>query len=86
MAQTRKLSMDVASQTDAPLTRPQPRSASDDALASLESGREQRPVSVWKEGAESRGARWSPRATLAVSGGVGLLLWGLVALVVSAIR
>ena len=90
MAHTRKLSMDVASQTDAPSIRPTPQprlsTASDAALASLDRGRQERLESVWKSGAANRGARWSPRATLAVSGGVGLLLWGLVALAVSAMR
>jgi len=32
------------------------------------------------------GRRWSPRATLALSGGISLLLWGAIGLAIAAVR
>jgi hypothetical protein len=90
MAEARKLPMDVADETGAsaarlaPAQAPRPRDAS---VASGERAAVRLPESAWKDSRAARhGGRWSPRATLAVSGGVALLLWGLVGLAVSAIR
>jgi Flp pilus assembly protein TadB len=90
MAEARKLPMDVADETGASATQltaalaPRRRDAS---VASGERAEVQLPEGAWKDShAVRQGGRWSPRATLAVSGGVALLLWGLVGLAVSAIR
>jgi Flp pilus assembly protein TadB len=82
MAEMRKLTMDVADETGAAAT-----SLATAPALTVGDASERRPKAVWKDIQTSRrGARWSPRATLAVSGGIALLLWGLVGLAVSAIR
>jgi Flp pilus assembly protein TadB len=83
IAETRKLTMDVADETRTSATS----LAAAPALAVRDASERRPEKGVWGDiQASRRGARWSPRATLAVSGGIALLLWGLVGLAVSAIR
>lgn len=83
MAQTRKLTMDVADETGASATP----LATAPAFTVRGASERTPEKAVWKHSQTVRqGARWSPRATLAVSGGVALLLWGLIGLAFSAIR
>jgi Flp pilus assembly protein TadB len=75
--------MDVADEAGASATS----LATAPALTVRDASESSPEKAVWKDiQASRRGAGWSPRATLAVSGGIALLLWGLVGLAVSAIR
>jgi hypothetical protein len=86
VAETRKLPMDIASETSASAGPATARVLRLSDVGGAASARAQAERRTYKDDAALRRSRWSPRATLAVSGGVGLLLWGLVALAVSAIR
>jgi Flp pilus assembly protein TadB len=90
MAETRKLSMDVADERGAaaaPIGAARVLAAHEACAASARRPSQELLASMRKDGdAIRRGARWSPRATLALSGGVALVLWGLIGLAVSAIR
>jgi len=83
VAQTQKLSMDIASENggSSTATRAQPRML---RPRLSDAGGVASPTH--REHAMQRRRRWSPRATLAVSGGAGLLIWGAIALAISAIR
>lgn len=89
MAGTRKLPMGIASEASA--SGAAPVGAQVLRLSEFNRAAErpaQKPAAAgWKAGESAgRRAKWSPRATLAVSGGVALLLWGLVALAASALH
>ena len=86
VAETRKLPMDIARETSASAGPASARVLRLSDVGGAASARAQAEQRASKHGDALRQARWSPRATLAVSGGLGLLLWGLVALAVSAIR
>ena len=43
-------------------------------------------TSVWRGHPPEERGRWSPRATLAMSGGLSLLLWGAIGLAIFAFR
>jgi len=87
MAETRKLPMDFASETGASTGPTTARVLRLSDVSGAASGRAQAKLRACEDDdSVRRRGRWSPRATLAVSGGVALLLWGLVGLAVSAIR
>lgn len=89
-AETRELPMDVVGETSASSGRAIAERVvgpSEATVVSSDTAPRKLAAAPWQDsGAVRQGRRWSPRATLAVSGGVAVLLWGLVGLAVSVIR
>jgi hypothetical protein len=86
MLQTRKTSAVPVAVAGVGGARPLPRPSNylDPSVASPARSRQELIEAAWRERAAQPGRRWSPRATLAFSGGAALLLWGMIGLAIHA--
>jgi len=88
MLQTRKMSATPVAAPNAGTASPllRPSNPADATVESPARRRQELVEAVWGAPAAPEGRRWSPRATLAVSGGIALALWGVIGLAIYAIR